>query len=96
MLLTQSLDLKNVMYALVSQFILNVAPIYQMDDMSCHAVFGWFQKSFTGVEQEDHHVVTAGYLKGAPEAQSHLAFTINKVILTGRFPLSGELNNTLF
>ena len=56
-----------------------------------HAVFGWLQDSFTGVEQADHHVVMAGYLKGAQEARSNLAFTINGNFLTGRSPSSGEL-----
>ena len=67
-----------------------------MDDISYHTVFGWFQDSFTRVEQADNHVVMVGYLKGAKEAQNNLAFTINENYLTGRFPSSGELNNMLF
>ena len=32
------------------------------------AVFGWFQDSFIGIEQESAYSLPAGYLKGAEQA----------------------------
>ena len=58
-----------------------------------HAVFGWFNDSYTGVEQDDHHLVTAGFQKGAQRVERNLTFTINEI--TGRFCWLGELNDTL-
>ena len=36
--------------------------------MFLHAVFGWFQDSFIGIEQESAYSLPAGYLKGAEQA----------------------------
>lgn len=43
-------------------------------------VFGWFQDSFTGIEQsvgpELDHNVQAGYQKGAAQARENLIFNV--------------------
>ena len=39
-------------------------------------VFGFFQDSFTGVEQEQGHTVQAGWQKGAAEAGVNLIFNV--------------------
>ena len=33
-----------------------------------HAVFGWFQDSFIGIERESTYSLSVGYLKGAEQA----------------------------
>lgn len=43
-----------------------------------HAVFGWLQDSFTGVEQEDRHEIMAGYQKGAQSVGHNFTFTISE------------------
>ena len=57
------------------------------------AVFGWFNDSYTGMEQEDHHIVMAGFQKGAQKVGRNLTFTINEI--ARRFCWLGELNSTL-
>ena len=39
-------------------------------------VFGFFNDSFTGVEQGPGHMVQAGYQKGAAQAGENLVFNI--------------------
>ena len=39
-------------------------------------VFGFFQDSFTGVEQGPGHMVQAGYQKGAAQAGQNIVFHI--------------------
>ena len=39
-------------------------------------VFGFFQDSFTGVEQGPGHMVQAGYQKGAAQAGQNLVFNV--------------------
>ena len=39
-------------------------------------VFGFFQDSFTGVEQGPAYVVQAGYQKGAAQAGQNLTFDV--------------------
>lgn len=46
--------------------------------ISIDLVFGWFQDSYTGIEQETDHVVMAGYKKGAQKVGHNLVFTINE------------------
>ena len=41
-------------------------------------VFGWFQDSYTGVEQEIDHIIMAGYRKGAQMVGENLVFTVNE------------------
>lgn len=57
---------------------INIAHNYK--DHLYLSVFGWFQDSYTGVEQESPHVVTAGYWKGAQQVQRNLTFIINERI----------------
>lgn len=51
----------------------------------CPVVFGWFQDSYEGCEEEHPHEVLVGYQKGAQQPRAHhdLTFTINERI--GRF-----------
>ena len=42
----------------------------------CQIVFGFFQYSFTGVEQGPGHMVQAGYQKGAAQAGENLIFNV--------------------
>ena len=39
-------------------------------------VFGFFQDSFSGVEQGPGHMVQAGYQKGAAQAGQNLVFSV--------------------
>ena len=39
-------------------------------------VFGFFQDSFTGIEQGQSHVVQAGWQKGAAQAGVNLQFNV--------------------
>ena len=39
-------------------------------------VFGWLNDSFTGVEQEETHVIPIGYLKGADQVGFSVTFNI--------------------
>ena len=41
-----------------------------------HAVFGWYQNSFIGVEQEVAYKMQAGYQKGASHTNVNLQFDI--------------------
>ena len=41
-------------------------------------VFGWFQDSYAGVEQEIDHIIMAGYKKGAQTVRDNLVFTVNE------------------
>ena len=41
-------------------------------------MFGWFQDSYTGVEQEIDHIIMAGYKKSAQTVGDNLVFTINE------------------
>ena len=42
-------------------------------------VFGFFQDSFTGVEQVQSHTVQAGWQKGAAEAGVNLFFSVRTI-----------------
>ena len=59
------------------------------------AVFGWFNDSYTGMEQDQdqYHTVMAGFQKGAQKVGRNLTFTINEI--AGRFCWLGEVNSTL-
>jgi hypothetical protein len=41
-------------------------------------VFGWFQDSYTGLEQEKDHTMMAGYKKGAQAVGDNLVFMVNE------------------
>ena len=45
--------------------------------MFLHAVFGWFQDSFAGVEQESAYNLSVGYIKGAEEAGTGAKLMLN-------------------
>ena len=45
--------------------------------MNIYTVFGWFQDSFIGMEQEIAHSLSAGYLKGAEQAGDGARMTLN-------------------
>ena len=44
------------------------------------AVFGWFQNSFIGMEQDATYNLTAGYLKGAEQAGAGARLTLNIMV----------------
>lgn len=41
------------------------------------AVFGWFQDSFFGIEQDSAYNLSAGYLKGAEQAGADARLMLN-------------------
>ena len=45
--------------------------------MFVFAVFGWFQDSFVGLEQELAHTVVVGYLKGAEVAGVNISVNVD-------------------
>ena len=45
--------------------------------MFVFAVFGWFQDSFVGLEQELAHTLEAGYLKGAEVAEVNISVNLD-------------------
>lgn len=47
-------------------------------------VYGWFQNSFTGKEQNSSHTIPAGYMKGVPQAWIDLTFDIQSQQGTAR------------
>ena len=50
---------------------------------SKYAVFGWFQDSFIGMEQEIAHRLSAGYLKGAEQAGAGATIMLNVMSIFG-------------
>ena len=44
-----------------------------------YLVFGWFEDSFAGNEQEPAHVLQVGYVKGREAAARNLAFNISDI-----------------
>ena len=48
-----------------------------MSFLNVHAVFGWFENSFIGLEQEIAHSLSAGYLKGAEQAGEGATMILN-------------------
>ena len=44
------------------------------------AVFGWFQDSFIGIEQDPAYNLSAGYLKGAEQAGVGARLMLNVMI----------------
>ena len=73
-LLTPNQDLKDVIYALV----IIIYKCCSFIIISIDLVFGWFQDSYTGIEQEIDHVVMAGYIKGAQKVGHDLVFIVNE------------------
>ena len=61
------------MCVLVSSYIIIIV---RLQCSNFHAVAGWFQYSFTGVEQASGHTVQAGYIKGASHADVSLHFSV--------------------
>lgn len=48
------------------------------------SVYGWFQDSFAGVEQNSNHLIEVGYKKGAQNASLDLLFlTTTQPTLSG-------------
>ena len=45
-------------------------------------VFGWFQNSFNGVEQDSAYSLSVGYLKGAEQAGVSSTLILNVMIMT--------------
>ena len=45
--------------------------------MFLHAVFGWFQDSFIGIERESAYNLSAGYIRGAEQAGAGAALILN-------------------
>ena len=45
-------------------------------------VFGWFQNSFNGVEQDSAYSLSVGYLKGAEQAGVSSILNLNVMIMT--------------
>ena len=45
--------------------------------MFVFAVFGWFQDSFVGPEQEIAHTLEAGYLKGAEVSEVNISVNLD-------------------
>ena len=46
-------------------------------------MFGWFQDSFIGMEQEIAYSLSAGYLKGAEQAGDGATMTLNVIRVSG-------------
>ena len=42
-------------------------------------MIGWFQESFTGIEQGPGHVIQAGYRKGRETAARNLIFNVTNI-----------------
>ena len=47
-----------------------------LGSLPCQIVFGFFNDSFTGVEQGSGHMMKAGYQKGAAQAGLNLVFNV--------------------
>ena len=46
-------------------------------------MFGWFQDSFVGMEQEIAHSLSVGYLKGAEQAGDGARMMLNVIRIFG-------------
>ena len=58
------------------QCVLHVMTWPTLFSLVCQIVFGFFQDSFSGMEQGPGHVVQAGYQKGAAQAGQNLIFSV--------------------
>ena len=64
------------MYALVRLCVYDAYNIIVMTRCVPFSVFGWFQDSFVGIEQELAHTVEVGYLKGAEVAGINISVNV--------------------
>ena len=83
------MDPKSVMYALVCKINHKCYNACACNSLFLNLpVFGWLQDSFMGVEQEEPHILMAGYQKGAQRVGLNFTFTINE--RDGGYLLFGE------
>ena len=82
---TYHLDLMCVMHVLVCSLQIQFTQgVYRFIMYINISVYGWFQESFTGVEQDSNHLLEVGYQKGAQQARLDLLFlTTAQPILSG-------------
>ena len=55
-------------------------------------MFGWYNDSFTGVEQEDAYTLQIGYQKGAVQLGQNLGFRISVGSSAGKRNLDASSN----